>query len=67
MGRSLTIWEQKESLEQYLFRQEQIDRLIRILTILENKANWLILRYKFHKNIERLNCQDLYSIEIINQ
>jgi len=39
MGRSLTIWEQKESLEQ---------------------------RYKFHKNIERLNCQDLYSIEIIN-
>ena len=65
MGRSLTIWEQKESLEQYLFRQEQIDRLNRILTILEDRANWLILRYKFHKNIERLNCQDLYSIEII--
>ena len=66
MGKSPTIWEQKESLEQYLFRQEQIDRLNRILTILENKANWLILRYKFHKNIEKLNCQDLYSIEIIN-
>ena len=54
MGRSLTIWEQKESLEQYLFRQEQIDRLNRILTILEDRANWLILRYKFHRNIERL-------------
>jgi len=40
MGRSLTIWEQKESLEQYLFRQEQIDRLNRILTILEDRANW---------------------------
>ena len=66
MGRSLTIWEQKESLEQYLFRQEQIDRLNRILTILEDRANWLILRYKFQRNIERLNCQDLYSIEIIN-
>ena len=66
MGRSLTIWEQKESLEQYLFRQEQIDRLNRILTILEDRANWLILRYKFHRNIERLKCQDLYSIEIVN-
>jgi hypothetical protein len=66
MGRSLTIWEHEESLEQYLFRQEQIDRLNRILTILENRSNWLILRYKFHKNIERLNCQDLYSIEFIN-
>ena len=66
MGRSLTIWEHEESLEKYLFRQEQIDRLNWILTILENRANWLILRYKFHKNIERLNCQDLYSIEIIN-
>ena len=51
MGRSLTIWEQKESLEHYLFRQEQIDRLNRILTILEDRANWLILRYKFHRNI----------------
>ena len=67
MGRSLTIWEQKESLEQYLFRQEQIHRLNRILTVLEDRDNWLILRYKFHRNIERLNCQDLYSIEIINQ
>jgi hypothetical protein len=66
MGRSLTIWEHEESLEQYLFRQEQIDRLNRILTILENRSNWLILRYKLHKNIERLNCQDLYSIEFIN-
>jgi hypothetical protein len=66
MGRSLTILEQKESLEQYLFRQEQIDRLNRILTILEDRANWLTLRYKFHRNIERLNCQDLYSIGIIN-
>ena len=66
MGRSLTIWEQKESLEQYLFRQEQIDRLNRILTILEEKANWLILRYKFHRNIERLSCQDLYSIALVD-
>ena len=66
MGRSLTIWEQKESLEQYLFRQEQIDRLNRILTILENRANWLILRYKFHRYIDRLNCQDLYSIALVD-
>jgi hypothetical protein len=66
MGRSLTIWEQKESLEQYLFRQEQVDRLNRILTIPEHRANWLTLRYKFHKNIEKLNCQDLYSIVVIS-
>jgi len=62
MGRSLTIWEQKESLEQYLFRQEQVDRLNRILTILEDRANWLTLRYEFHKDIEKLNSQELYSI-----
>jgi hypothetical protein len=41
MGRSLTIWEQKGSLEQYLFRQEHVDRLNRILTVMENKAGWL--------------------------
>ena len=62
MGRSLTIWEQKESLEQHLFRQEHVDRLNRILTILEDRANWLTLRYKFHKDIEKLNSQELYSI-----
>ncbi len=62
MGRSLTIWKQKESLEQHFFRQEHVNRLNRILTILENRADWLTLRYKFHKDIEKLNSQELYSI-----
>ena len=45
---------------------------VRLLTVLLDKltildrANWLILRYKFHRNIERLNCQDLYSIALVD-
>ena len=61
MSRSLTIWEQKGSLEQHLFRQEHVDRLNRILTVLENRAGRLTLMYKFHKHIEKLNGEEPYS------
>ena len=58
-------------MEEIIIKIGEIERLVMLLLIqrekLEERANWLILRYKFHRNIERLNCQDLYSIEIINQ